>query len=964
MSIDDDIWSQAPSLSFENEAAVETRLVVPLLRALGHNETDHIVPKYPVIFQEGRKGRRPEADFIVFAERPHSRDTSLITVEAKHPNEELSGGKEQGESYATNIRTPLLMITNGRCIQIWQYQPTYESELVLDCSVTELPAQRGKIEALLAREAVLAHIRTMRHKSFGILARDLGAYERAEFERGDGAGIAISRRLKNMDSGSCEFASTDLLTNYPDGAALFAASGYGKTTLALELRRQALERRWSGESSKLPVEVFLPDLVSHRESLEIFLCTRVAAHCPQVSLSAFRDCLREDGIVLLADGFDRVPAEHQSVTESALITFRRDFPKTQLFLFTRAISRPERLALSSVELLELNGDEQHALVERFLLAEKRTGVSFWYRASSMLRKLCSHPLILQLTLLFYKEQGRLPRQIEPLFQAWLDRLLPRSLPLARRTELKRLLTSFANATVNGPLSEDAAVELVRSEGFSDGLLQSLLDADALTQRGATVELQHEALADYLRALDVVKHTLAGVTLRLKKLPLLEGSQLPALLMAVAKCAEMQHLIWREVVSADITAAMGALRYRADLTPDSNAADPAGLSRDCLSEILQGIELPLEVHFPRLVSRIQFDLVGSDTQRLGIIGTIEPKSGHLSYSFVACGQGEDQVKVGQAVNANSSYGMHLTAMGLRLDSGRLIGMSHIRDGLLTLVKERRLDGGIVWAEERTLSRLRHLVRNYDFPYISGMSLEQARDLLIQSAGSWVAPGAFRAGQTFAIDDLVAEIEFLITEGRTHLNPWWGTCDAFDLGNPEGRTRLSELLDTYYRRMQLAYREIVETSFPLLAYKLPLYQVMPVRYEIEIESHNRRGYPSQTLHWRWMPVGTFDQIGATVTFPSEISDMRSAAALNDYRQRIDEELARLGRRVSNLRYTCGEERLPNFVHGFSTFGAAVDETLVVHATSAQIEEDLKFLFRELPTSDQEALDRIGIGGDLLF
>ncbi|WP_010511630.1 type I restriction enzyme HsdR N-terminal domain-containing protein [Komagataeibacter europaeus] len=964
MSIDDDIWSQAPGLSFENEAAVETRLIVPLLRALGYNETDHIVPKYPVMFQEGRKGRRPEADFVVFAERPHSRATSLVTVEAKHPNEELSGGKEQGESYAANIRTPLLMITNGRCIQIWQYQPTYESELVLDCSVIELPAQRGKIEAILAREAILAYARTMRHKSLGLLARDLGAYERAEFERGDGAGIAISRRLKNMGSGSCEVASTNLLTNYPDGAALLAASGYGKTTLACELRRQALEKRWSGESSRLPVEVFLPDLVSHRESLEIFLCTRVAAHCPQVSLSAFRDCLREDGIVLLADGFDRVPVEHQPVIESALVTFRRDFPNTQLFLFTRAISCPKRLALPSVELLELNGDEQHDLVERCVLTEGYTGASFWYCAPSILRKLCRHPLILQLTLVLYKEQGQLPRQIEPLFQAWLDRLLPKSLPLARRTELKRLLTSFANATVNGPLSEDAAVELVRSEGFSDDLLQSLLDADALTQRGTTVELQHEALADYLRALDVVKHTLADVTLRLKKLPLLEGSQLPALLMAFAKSAEMQRLVWREVISADITAAMGALRYRADLSPDSNAADPAGLSRDCLSEILQGIELPLQVHFPRLASRIQFDLVGSDTQRLGIIGTIEPKSGHLSYSFVACGQGEDQVKVGQAVNANSSYGMHLTAMGLRLDSGRLIGMSHIRDGLLKLVKERRLDGGIVWAEERTLGRLRHLVHNYDFPYVSGMSLEQARDLLIPSTGSRVMLGALRAGQTFEIDDLVAEIEFLITEGRTHLDPWWGTVDAFDLDNPEGRTRLGELLDMYYRRTQLAYREVVETSFPLLASRFPLYQVMPVRYEIEIESHHRRGYPSETLHWRWMPVATFDQAGATVVFPSEVSDMRSEAALGAYRQRIDEELARLGRCVPNLHYTLGQKAIPNFDNGFSIFGAQVDETVVVHATSAHIEEDLKFLFRELPTSDQEALGLAGIGSDVLF
>ena len=38
MPNDNDIWNLAPGLIFENEAAVETRLVLPLLRALGYSE--------------------------------------------------------------------------------------------------------------------------------------------------------------------------------------------------------------------------------------------------------------------------------------------------------------------------------------------------------------------------------------------------------------------------------------------------------------------------------------------------------------------------------------------------------------------------------------------------------------------------------------------------------------------------------------------------------------------------------------------------------------------------------------------------------------------------------------------------------------------------------------------------------------------------------------------------------------
>lgn len=948
--MDDDIWHRAPDLNFENEAAVETRFIVPLLRALGYSETDHIAPKYKVVFQEGRRGRRPEADFVVFAERPHSRATSLITVEAKHPSEELTGGKEQGESYAANVRSPLLLLSNGRLMQLWQYQPTYESVLVLECSVAELPAQRGKIEILLEREAVLSYARKMQHKSFGLLARDLGAFERAEFERADGAGTAISRMLKDLGSGSYAVASTDLLANYLDGATLLAASGYGKTTLARELRRQALERRWSGESRRLAIEVFLPDVPPSQDGLETFLCSRVAAHCPQITPAAFRDRLRDDGIVLLGDGFDRVQTEHRSKVEGALVTFRRDFPKTQLFVFTRAIASPERLALPSLELLELNDDEQHELVERFSIAEGKKEPSFWRRVPDVLQALCRHPLILQLTLAHYKERGHLPTRIEDLFGTWLGRLLPNSLPLARRSDLRRLLASFANATVDGPLSEDAAVDLVRRGGFPDELLHSLLDADALTMRGATVELQHEALADYLRALDVIALPPAEASQRLKALPLREGSQLPALLMAIASTPEMQSLVWAQVVASDITAAMGALRYRAYISPNSDTPDLLDVSRRYLSEIMDGIELPLQSHFPHLSARILADLVVSDTERLGIVGAIQQESGILGYSFVACGPSESQVTVGRADGAGRYYGKNLLAMGLRLDSGRLVGMGHVRDSLLALIEERRLDGGVVWAEERTFGRLRHLVREYDLPYVAEMSLERARDLLIRNAGRWVRPSAFGHGQTFAINDLVAEIESLIAQGRTHLVPWWTGAGALDLATLEGKARFSEILDEHHRRTQLAYREVVETSFPLVADKLPLYQVVPVRFEIEVSPHSQRGDNSATLQWRWVPVATFDNVGATVEFPAKFSDIWSESAFDAYRQRIDKALAQYARHAPNRQYTWGQESVPNFVNDFPTHGGQVDETSVVRAVAAFIEAGIKEIFSKLPARDE--------------
>jgi len=946
----EDIWSVSPSLTFENEAAVETRLVLPLLRALGYSEAEHIYPKYPVVFQEGRRGRKPEADFVVFAERPHSRATSLITVEAKHPHEGLDDGKEQGESYAANIRTPILVMTNGLRLDVWQYQPTTESELILTCAIADLPAQRGKIEELLSREAVITYARTLRHKSFGVLAQDLGAYEQAEFERVDGIKFLVPRRLKDLGPSKGELTSEEALTQLSEGAVVLGASGYGKTTLAHGLGRQAIERRWSNESRMLPIEVFLPDAPPEPEAFEEFLRARVTAHCPQVSQFAFRDRLRNDGIVLLADGFDRIPSERRLQIEGVLVTFRRDYPKSQLFLFTRPSSRPERIALPSLEITELNDEEQYDLVERFSLAQGYSGPSLWYDVSGFLRTVCRHPLILQLTLSLYGEQGRLPTSIEPLFRSWLNRLIPATTPLPRRTDLRRLLTVIANATIPGPLLDEEVVRLIRSKQFQDELLEDLLSTDALTQRGATIELQHEALADYLRALDVVQCELSEVEERLRKLPMREGSYLPTLLMAMASSPEMQDLIWAQIATADIKAAMTALRYRADTTSSFNPADPVEVSRRYLSEVIAGIELPLDIHFRKLAPRIRFELVGEPTDRLGIAGVVSTDGSHVTYSFTVPVLGEEVVKVGGLENAKRIFGKSLSKMGLRLDSGRLVGMGHIREALLHLVKYRRLDGGLVWAEERTLSRVRHLAREYGYQCGPGNSLEEIRSLLIPDAGRWVEPDAYRAGQTFEINELLADIDLLLANGRTILQDWWIDLDGVDFRTSDGQERLSALLNTHYRRTQLTYREVVETSFPLLAEKFPLYQMMPLRYEIEIEFHNRGDYETHSLNWRWIPVGKPEDMGATVTFKSEPSDWHSNAAWDAYARRINEALARFNRAAPDRQYTSGSSTLSSFLAPFPDHNGQVDETSVLRSASKYIGDDLKRLFKELPSNDE--------------
>jgi hypothetical protein len=138
MSASDDFWTAIPDPKLlDSEANVEHRLVLPMLHALGY-QSDDIESKYPVEFQQGRVGRKPEADFVCFDGLIRNRTNTLLVVEVKASHEPLGQAKAQGESYAQNLRAPFLVVTNGLTLEIWQIQITLESSCVLQTPVSRL----------------------------------------------------------------------------------------------------------------------------------------------------------------------------------------------------------------------------------------------------------------------------------------------------------------------------------------------------------------------------------------------------------------------------------------------------------------------------------------------------------------------------------------------------------------------------------------------------------------------------------------------------------------------------------------------------------------------------------------------------------------------------------------------------------------------------------------------------------
>jgi Type I restriction enzyme R protein N terminus (HSDR_N) len=248
-----------------NEAAVELRVIVPLFQSLGYELSD-FSPKHPVVFQEGRTGRRHEADFVLFAGPLHNDDTSLVVVEAKSPEEDLDAGKRQAGSYALATRAPILLTCDGNVVEVWQLNLARSSDKVLSFAVSHIEARRAGLERYLRKETVIDYCRRVCGKTIVEATADFGRYEDAELRRTLSFDRSIDRRLKHFETGSV-ISSCDLLDGAATGAVIAASSGIGKTDLSNKMLRSQISRRRHDGTGRVPVHIPLLDLGSDESIL-------------------------------------------------------------------------------------------------------------------------------------------------------------------------------------------------------------------------------------------------------------------------------------------------------------------------------------------------------------------------------------------------------------------------------------------------------------------------------------------------------------------------------------------------------------------------------------------------------------------------------------------------------------------------------------------------------------------------
>jgi hypothetical protein len=168
-----EFWQTLPTLEFKSEADVETRLLFPLLKSLEYRLED-IQPKVRVVFFTGRTGRPHEADLVAFSGSEHNRNTSLLVIEAKAPTNPIENAREQAESYAQWLRTPVYLQTNGILLEVWQLQTAWDSNCAFSSPVRQLNEHRGELESILRKSALIEHCERLRLKTISFEDVDVG----------------------------------------------------------------------------------------------------------------------------------------------------------------------------------------------------------------------------------------------------------------------------------------------------------------------------------------------------------------------------------------------------------------------------------------------------------------------------------------------------------------------------------------------------------------------------------------------------------------------------------------------------------------------------------------------------------------------------------------------------------------------------------------------------------------------
>jgi len=608
-------------------------------------------------------------------------------------------------------------------------------------------------------------------------------------------------------------------------------------------------------------------------------------------------------------------------------------------VFSRADTKPT-LALPVLSLEELSPSQLREMEEVILGDGSGKHYSIIGTASPTLQALCTNPLLLKLALDYWKLNRRFPDNVDILFRSWLESVLEAE-PNDQLSRLmrERALSIIALATIESPVSGVKLLALLKDGGVPERVLNELIRSDAVKATGSVYELQHDGLADYLRARELAQRSAADQQAAMAGMSFARGSFLPVLLMAQLPDANAQDAVWRNMLSGPIDAYFDALRFRKDTSEDLGRLNPEQLSHRYLTDLLNGVEEPLDGFFPALRTAIVHKLAEEPAEALAVIGAAGPHA--ISYKVHGRTADQDRVVVGVPDFPGTIRGVNLDRSRYRSDSARMLGIALLKSSVESVVGAMDLEGGVAWAAERLVGRVRFLQQHYKLNITTADTLDQLQAVLQPMFHQWHRD-PFPGKCQFSVQSMLDDVAALKAAGVTALDPWWLKYGWNDCLSPNclSDDNLAGLLNEQYRRTQLIYKEIAERSFARFTDDFIFYPILPLRWTLRVA---RKGALNRTfvIYPRWKPVASWAEAGADVSFDGPWPD--PIPPWDDVRK----ALLDLGRkpiipRFGGFTTHAGFGGSP--LHGgFTGATPATDEAI------SWLKEDIKRIFRNMPHSD---------------
>lgn len=334
-----DLLKQIAEAHPANEAEVETKVVLHLLRLLGYSDADR-ADKVKVRMHYGRQVVEKIADFILYDGNERSLPNALLTVENKRIGESLAGADQQARSYATWAGTPFILSCNGEYLLAAQFIPGSGIVKSLTIRVAEIASKFGVLRDLIGRtETVLAKERI---SYISVYLPEIEKLPSADFfreylirvcERFQKVRLDVAPLLapESPEVGLLQVPVTAVRLSGSDddvGVADFAANlwtgssyryvegspGSGKSTLCKRVT-SALAERSIHERDGAIVPIYIDLAKGIPRTVFAAFCQACTELGVRVFHELYKRSLKEGRIVLLLDGLDELKDTSSSCNE-------------------------------------------------------------------------------------------------------------------------------------------------------------------------------------------------------------------------------------------------------------------------------------------------------------------------------------------------------------------------------------------------------------------------------------------------------------------------------------------------------------------------------------------------------------------------------------------------------------------------------------------------------------------------